>query len=364
MTLLVRKGLLLLPIGAFLVLVNLWVDPAYLFHQAGKKQMAAYMLEGKTATNLFHHDKRQALRYYVSGLTERKEVLILGSSRAMVFDASLFPDATFFNAAVPAGDLEDIVACYQVFQDAGLIPNLVIIGAEPYMLNGRYESQLHLRSEYRRGLERLGLERVENAPLLERWVDRRYRELISPTYFQEALGRLPKLVKRGRPVPIATNDPMPERRALRADGSLVFDRRHRSRTVEEVNKIAVAYVTRRVPGLSCFPELDRDRMHVFETFVEALLEDGIEVILLLPPFHPITYEMMVADREYRMLTEAQRYFERFAKGRGIPVYGSYDPKECGCDETEFVDGHHPKPETLMRVFRQARKKAVAGGGAP
>lgn len=359
MTLFIRKMLLVLPLGLFVLGVNLWVDPASLFHQAGKKKMAACMLEGKTTTNLYHHDKRQAMVYYVAGLKEPKKVLVLGSSRAMVLDASLFPETSFFNAAVPAGDLEDLLASYEIFHEAGKTPGLVILGPEPYMLNGRYTSELYLKDEYEHALKRLGLAKDNEESFWFRLVDRKYRELLSPDYFQESFGKLPQLIKEGRPIPEVTDDPMPELRSLRADGSLIFDRRFREAPVEKVNEIAVAYVTRRVPGLTCFPELDAGRKRIFETFVESLLDEGVKVIFLLPPFHPITYDLMMADREYRMIPVAQAYFTDFAKKHGIPVYGSYNPKECGCTDADFVDGHHPKPEALMRVFREERDKAAA-----
>jgi len=34
----------------------------------------------------------------------------------------------------------------------------------------------------------------------------------------------------------------------------------------------------------------------------------------------------------------------------VPVIGSFDPRRSGCDETEFLDGVHPRESCIHRVL--------------
>lgn len=349
------KLVLMLPLGVAIVIFNLWVDPASLFHQAGKQQIAAYMLEGLNVTNIYHHDKRQSLRYYAAGLDEPRGTLVFGSSRPMLIDSSFFPDKTFFNAGVPGATLNDLLACYQVFYEKGLIPERVVIGLEPYMLNGRYRCDLYLKPEYRRALHRLALADLDTAAFLTRFIHRRYRELISPDYFQKSISTLPRLLNKGRPVPSPTTEPEAERRMLRADGGLVYAREVRERSREEVAQIATKLVARRPKELTWFPKLDENRIRVFETYIKSLLAEGVEVVFMLFPYHPIPYNELTKAGQFGMVCAAQEYFETFAAQHGIAVYGSYDPAQCGCDATDFYDGLHPKEGAMMRILEAGPK---------
>jgi len=350
MTRFALKALLLAPLALFFVGTNYFVDPAGLFHRDQERQVAAYLLEGRNVTNVRNHDDRRGLEYFVEGLPEARDVLVFGSSRTMTIDASFFPGETFFNASVPAANLQDLLANYQLFHERGFAPKRVLIGVEPHMLNAGYDNQRYLAEAYIRALVRLGLPATDPRPFLARWIDPRFSQLFSPSYFQVAVGYLPALLTRGRPVPEPTMAADGDQSVVRADGSLRYDLKRRTRSPEDVRAKAARFVAKHPEELAHFHRLDPAAQERFEAFVRSLVDDGVEVLFLFAPYHPVTYDTLAANPSYAMVEEAQRYYRALADRLGITTYGSYDPAACGVPAAAFYDAVHSAPESLRTLF--------------
>ncbi|MDQ1256201.1 MAG: hypothetical protein QG656_797 [Candidatus Hydrogenedentes bacterium] len=343
--------LLLAPAAVLLIGVNLWSDPAGLFRQRQEREIVQHLLEGKNVANVHNHDDRQNLRYFVAGLNTPKDVLVFGSSRLMVIDSSFFPGETLFNASVAAGTLRDLVADYQLFHEKGLIPKRIFIGVEPYMLNGGYSNKMYLRAEYHRGLDRLGLEEQDDLPILARFIDRRYAQLLSPTYFQVSLAFASGIIKNGRPEPYVTTEFEVDEQMIRADGSLSYGLSRRALSRAEVEDKAFRFVSKHPEELANFRRLDPRLTRIFEVFTESLLAEGVQPVFIMAPYHPVSYRLMMENDTYRIAGEVQRYYEDFAVAHGIPVYGSYDPAACGFTADDFYDAAHCSREALVRLFQ-------------
>jgi len=346
-----RKLLLVVPVVFFVAGVNVYVDPGGVFHRGQEKQIAKYLLEGDNVANVYNHDDRQGLRYYVEGLKEKKDILVFGSSRTMVVDSEFFPGERLFNASVTAGTLRDVVVNYELFHEKGLVPRKVVIGIEPYMLNGAFDNKLYLEDAYRRALARLGLPVVESTPFWSRVVDRRYAQLLAPAYFQVSVRNLDKVIALGRPQPCPTKEFEVDTQMARADGSLNYGKARRTRDAAEIRRKAERFTLRNPEELANFRVLDLNLRRMFETFASSLLEEGVEVIFLMAPYHPITYRMMLDNQAFRCVGEAKDYFEAYAAQHHIPVYGSYDAGACGVAENDFYDAVHLSRQALLRVFR-------------
>ncbi len=344
----VWKIVCILPLGIILIGINLWVDPAGLFHRELERQVAAFQLQGLNAANVRNYDDREVLRYYVDGLEAGKDVLVFGSSRSMVIDASFFPDKTMFNASVTAGTLQDVIANYQLFHTRGYVPERIVIGVEPYMLNRNYNNKRYLHDAYAQALERLGFPDPNVPSLIERCIDRRYAQLVSPSYFQASLGNLSRIIERGRLMPYATTEFVVDETMVRADGSLSYDMKRRVREADYVRTKAQRFVAKHPEELANFRTLDENACRLFEAFITDLLNDGVEVIFLLAPYHPVSYEMMQANEAYQCVAKAETYFTDFAKQKGIARFGSYDPAVCVVAAEDFYDAVHATPEALKR----------------
>ena len=85
--------------------------------------------------------------------------------------------------------------------------------------------------------------------------------------------------------------------------------------------------------------------------MDLILQDGVEVVFFLSPYHPLVYRHLVHSEEYRIVTDVEGYFRSVAAKKGIRIIGSYDPARIGLTESDFYDGMHPKPEAVRRLFQ-------------
>ncbi len=347
------KIALLAPVPICMVLANVLVDPAGVFAHREKREAARHMLQGYGVVAEGDMDSRQVLRYYVQELTEPMDALAFGSSRTMTVSSVSFPGQRFFNASVPAATLPDVLANYQLFHEKGLIPRKVIIGADPHFFNAHADNRLYLAREYRRALQRLELASFSLSDWFMDWLDPRYLQAISPAYFQVSVYALPVLLTRGRPRAVFIRDEETPHKMVRSDGSVRYELSRRMRDPDDVERRARRYVLQYPPELLHFDHIHGNMRRIFEAFVASLRNDGIEVILFLPPYHPYVYDALVNERSCVILPIVEQYLRDFAEASGISVYGSYDPTVCGLSAEDFYDAVHATPESIRALFPNA-----------
>ena len=86
-----------------------------------------------------------------------KDVLILGSSRALQISSEWFQPLSMFNAAVFNGDLDDMIAVFQLCLEAGKTPRVAVLELNPALTNeSKADEHRVLAPYFRRALERYG----------------------------------------------------------------------------------------------------------------------------------------------------------------------------------------------------------------
>lgn len=371
------KLLLLAPIPLGMMIVNYTVDPAHLFrNDQYVNELAGHLAAGR---NVWGHDpnydERLQQRVMLEHFSEPKDILVLGSSRCKGIHKGLFPGKTFYNAGVSAGSLEDFIGIYMLYYEKNMLPRTLILELSPWLLNANNE-QLHghvrtLELEYQRGLARMGLPVTKEVSLASRLRLDKELELISPAYFQQslggilafkqALGRVVRFVygvaeqehetgreadRRSRKSGFRfTDGNIANELVLFADGSWLSSEEQRVVLQAE----AIGHVVS-PKGLQRFFKLPENRVNVFETFIRQMTADGIEVVFYLPPYHPLTYEGLVASQKYRIVKVEEDYFREFARRHGIAVYGSYNPAACDFTGNDFADCVHPRRSVMPRLF--------------
>jgi hypothetical protein len=140
----------------------------------------------------------------------------------------------------------------------------------------------------------------------------------------------------------------------RPDGSIRYRKEERDKTLAALREEAAAFAAA-VPAYSLrdFHELDPVARTYFESFVRYLLRRGIRVVFFLSPLHPDAYPGVAARHENRMLIETERYVHELGDVLAIPVVGTYDGRNSGCTETQFIDAHHPDQACVEIMFRAA-----------
>jgi hypothetical protein len=350
------KLLLFLPIIGTLVGLNYYCDPANLFQSYDyERGIAAILLEGKNVANVKNFDERALQRLYISALKAPKDIVVLGSSRSLGIGAWLFPDKTFFNSSVAGATIEDYAAIYQLYRKNGLVPKILIIGVDPWVLN-RYNDQPRWRSlapEYNEIAKILvpGKRYFESDSTLQK-----YAELFSPGYFKASVRVLISRVfspKKEQSGYFGTTDHSSDYSLKLSDGSLSYDKKGRMVTADEARRLAISYAMQSpVYSLGNFDKLDKDYMKKLEALIDLATRDKVTVIFFLPPYHPKTYALLNESGKYPGITAAEHYFAALGAAKKIKVLGSYDPAKCSMDETDFYDGMHVKNESLGKIFNR------------
>ena len=330
---------LLCSVGA----INFAVDPAQLFHGGVcERHVADLLAAGTNAANVDNYDERLLQRYYVDALQAAKDILVIGSSRSMEIRSAMFPHHSLFNASVSGASIEDLISIYQMYFERGFVPKLLILGVDPWLLN-EANGQTRwgtLSQEYFAARRRLGLD-VQSLTPWKHHGRSKFRELLSLAYLERSLSEWTNRSDAG--LADATALDVGDVPIKRADGSLAYGRAFRSAVPSKVLADAVSYATKKPAySLGDFKGLSPVIEGTFERFVTDLQTHGVEVVLYLPPYHPETYRLLVADSEYRIIQDAERYFRDFGARHAVRVTGSYNPSDIPCDASEFFDGMHPK----------------------
>jgi len=345
--------------------VNYHYDPANLFgdrtYEAG---IARLLSEGKNVANITDYDERLLQKFFVERLKNRRDVLVLGSSRSMNLGPDLFPGMTFYNASVSGASLEDDYAILQLYREHNLLPRLVVLGVDPWVFNRNSEQTRwkSLEQEYRRSMygNVLGTASSELAG------DQRLsklQQLVSFDYFRAAL----HAAHRADRDYYATNATELDVNMRLADGTITYNREHAHRSPEKVAEVAHQQAAR-IPiySLGQFRELDAEYIKLLEAFIEHLCAEGIEVVLFLPPYHPDMYAAIThAGSPYRLVKDAEDYLRRFAGQQNLQVWGSFDPNITSCGRDDFYDEMHPRSTCVTKIFAgfsspRAERKPITG----
>ncbi len=338
---------------AFVACFNYVIDPAGLFRPIGYEDgIAAIVVSRRNVANITNYDERLVQKYVIKKVEQKIDVIALGSSRSMQIRSYLFPQYTFFNHSVSGASIEDYLAIIQMYKERNLLPQKVIIGLDPWVLNresgqNRWQS---LEDEYIRSCEQLGLSvstRQDNKTA------RKYIELISMPYLKESYDQWKK---PSRASYYATTQNELQVDIELADGSRSYHETYRNKSVNEARQEAIAYANADpIYALGNFQQLDNKSIIMFEAFINNLQKMNIEVVFFLPPYHPTVYQALANNPKYIMVFAVEKYFNDLARSRDIHVIGSYNPVECSLSEADFYDGMHPKTAAVEKLFYSGTK---------
>ena len=356
------KMLLFVPVPILIIGINYSIDPAHLF-SGGKfeRGLAQLLLEKQDIKGIANFDDRLVQKFYLAGCTERKDVIVLGSSRSIHLGSEFFPREAFFNSSVWGASLEDLIAIYGMYHNSGRIPGTVVIGLDPWILNrnSRQNRWYSIRDEYYAAASLMAFNSKGNFKIGE-LLPQKLITLFSLDYFSDSLTVLKEFVRhpykaRGKPAAGVVNDE--EKNTVKyADGSFTDGKEDQKLTREESEKEMAKFVENKADfWFGGFLQLDPVLAKRFETFIRFMERDGARVIFFLPPFHPDAYRFLVSSENFSIIPKVQEYFVRYAKSRNIPVYGSYDPLDYGLTWADFSDALHAKPAGLKRCFEKAKK---------
>jgi hypothetical protein len=328
--------------------VNLAVDPAGIFHDRSEALAERWAAEGEVEIP-GNVDERRLLEEMIRRAPPSADAIVLGSSRSMQLRAASFPHRKMLNLSVSGASVEDHLALYELAWEHGIQPKLVVLTLDPWVLN-RNSGQDRWKSlgrAYDRALQRLELsdESRRDARLDDL---HRFRQLVSPAYFQESLKSLWKEARSPRSSGAFS-------RRLTRDGSTDYPRAFVEAPPESVRQLADLFVRGpEVYALDGFSGVDERALTLLEGLVKTLRARNVGLRIFLAPYHPRVYAFLASNERYRAVKTAESRFRDLAAREGIPVIGSYDPAACGFGDHDFLDGMHARESAIARLFSSGK----------
>lgn len=347
---------LLLPVFLIVSSFNLIEDPAHLYGSGVyEEQLANMLLSSKQ--NVTNVSKNIAVRTFKKIMCENYpediDVLVLGSSKALLVSSSNFPGKKVLNLAVDGGTIEDECALMYDCVRSGLKPSLVVLGVDPFQFNANVveDRTKELRELYAGYIEATGQGSKE--PSLfgfdwEKWIN-----LMSFSYFQQGMKKFKtETFEMGNQNMTVTTISENKLDTWHYDGSKSYGENMRNATTEEVEKSAKTYTHSHWKN---FNEVSLEKVQSLITLINYIRFHNAEIVILMSPYHPITYNMFMKQDEFRQVKNAEKVVAKIAKKENVKVIGSWNPDVCGCDETDFYDAAHPKVNALDEILGEFLK---------
>jgi hypothetical protein len=295
---------------------------------------ADMLIAGKTIWT--SDDLRTLKAAWIARMPAGKDVLILGSSRALPIASEWFQPLSMFNAAVFSGDMDDMISIFQLCLEAGKTPRVVVLELNPALTNeAKAGEQRALEPYFRHALARYGFR-----PPLRLW-----SELVSALQFRLNLRRLqsPAWGVSKKPVPGATRllpDGVPEYTLEQSSPSPDLVQASVVLSISNFDRGYIPWRTKSQP--------DAYDLRLFRRFLDDLQSRGISVIVWLAPVHPAAYDFYAKLGGYD-----ETWIRREMASRNITVVGSYSPAVARATKADFFDDIHPRAGIVHRLFKEA-----------
>ncbi len=328
---------------------NYKVDSLGLVNSNALDNAAKDLANGNMIAGLNNFDERIFRKKVIENLKDNIDWIVLGSSRSMMLRKRTFlnTDEKFHNYSVSGAILEDYIALMSIHIDnQHKFPKNIILGIDPWIFNKNNGQKRYLSfvSDYNRLISKInGIQIINEKPQY-------INKLFSIEYLIENI----KFVKNN----ISNNlkgyyivDTINIDTSIRElDGSLQYPYKNRNPNFEKVKDDAISYANGNVYSLNKFTKLDN--IELFKSFILYLKNNGVNVILYLPPYNPISYDLLSNNKKYIMINEAEKYLFAFSEKYDIKIIGSYNPHKYNLSYKDFFDGMHGLDKTYNVIFKE------------
>ena len=329
-----------------IALFNCFVDGIGLFrYTKGLKYMATALINGKmVAGPLGGYDERELQRIVVKNYPSRRDIITIGSSRNMQLRKRFFHgNQDFFNHSMAAASIEDYVSVVSLYIAEGNLPKTVIISIDPWVFNaknGMPQWWKHLADSYKEMASKI-YQQTSNVDLGQ---TSRYRQLINLDYTIANY----KYMRKGKKLRLTDRADIDDF-VREPDGSIHFPYRWRYKRDERAD-----YPPHAMPITYLNNFNTMSNFQLLQDFAIYLQKQGVEVVFLLIPFHPVAYKLFNDSSRYRIVLTIEDMLRDFAQRNKMKLIGSYDPKRYGLTGKDFFDDTHGHETVVQKVVQEYR----------
>ena len=334
-------------------LFNFFVDSVGVFGNKSYLSKAAQdLVDGNKIAGLDNYDERVFQQLIIQKNQKKVDTIALGSSRSMMIRKRYVESTKFFNHSVSGASLEDYMIIVDLYKSKKkYIPKYVIIGVDPWIFN-KFNSQARwkiFKENYFHILSKIMNKPLEKKVSFESSI---WKQLINYEYTISNIIFLKKMYNKSPYYITQTVDI--EDNTISLDGSLYYSMSQRRPNTKVVKQLAINFTKKgQVPFLERFSQLSN--INKFEKFIAYLKKDGVKVIFVLFPYHPISYDLLINNPKYAIIQDVESYLRKFAKNNNIEIIGSYNPHKYNFTNKDFMDGMHGLEIVTETIFKEYKR---------
>jgi len=321
-------------------------------------------------------DQRAWLKERLLDPRADEQLLVLSSSTLGGLSQAMFPRRAVLNGWLSAPTIEDFEASTVLLDHAPHKPPIVVLGIDAWFLNPVIDDQRwrSLTAEYiaYHRAEGEGVQVYAQKPL--RWWAT-FKERLTFATLRETLLFVRRAHRASEPIRPWLVRATPEEYCSRisaeeyirtAVGDYVSCPALRNPQAV-VDSEATTYLSLNTHSMAEWRVVDRSRAARLEAAIEHIRNDGESVVVVAPPYHPITYAALRANpNTARNLDEVDRILSEMAHRTGAEYVNLRDPSDLGCVAEDFLDSHHTKASCGRKIAERiaAAADVLAGSRQP
>ena len=296
------------------------------------------------------------------------DVLVSGSSTAGALSADMFPNHSTRNAWIGGPSVEDFEALTGVLRQMSCRPKAIVLGVDPWWIGNPAFTEVRWMAwsdDYLKFHADAGPTLALSVHARVYWASfeddlaytttRQSLDLVAAglSGFQDHLQ-----IREGTPEDICSHVPPNRVYYARAfDGH--FEKCPMPSDGER-QTIARNYLRSNMHLMGTWKDFASHRIDQFSALVKEWTAMGSYVILVAPPYNPITYQLLESEsRTHTLLSTLDDRLNALVE-QHVMFVNLRDPALAGCEESEFVDSHHARRECAMKVANalQVRVRAL------
>jgi hypothetical protein len=373
----IKSIVFVIPIIILIILVNALVDSAFVVNDRSDK-IAEIITTGKnvaiksipsdwSSLQLSIVEKRFKIKD-----TAPKEIMVFGTSRSSEIASSFFKDQSFFNCAIPGGNILDYVALYSLYKQHHLLSKYIIISIDPWSFHSRKsvvinkeiqhlaDSKISLTPSpsllkfYNSGIESLN---VNEAIITssQKGIDTKIlTELLSPNYFQINIRSA-----FSRQI-VATSDSAALNNyfLIRFDGGYSLARQSQIDSVSVIEK-SNRFISAHKGNFFLSSDTSSRYLDIFEKLLLKMKQEGVIPIIYISPVNPIVFKGVSNTSE----APVELALHNFCKKNQILKIGSFNPNKYGYNQVSnsFIDAYHPVKSVVNSIFQYHKHELDSTG---
>ena len=353
--------LLFLPILLVIGFINIFVDPANVFHSdvlAVTEEIlngnAVYFVAGNT-------DERGSRECLIQKMPKDLDCITVGPSLSMGIRRGNVGTDNYYNLSASGLNYYDYMAVFGLLKYNNISFDKIIFCIDSYFFDENIiasDTRYNVWKEYAYYMEDIlnGSERVR-FPNVKSNIEQLYvkaSQILSPTYFKASIRSLRdnwKTLLDNKRWGVVNDADTAQYAHYESDGSWTYAQSFINNTVEDVIKQSKEYDIKRQFGYGL--HMSESRKDMFVKLIEYLISDGVQIEFYLCPPAPALYDRICDPQEsdkYTMFDEIESFALEFAKSHGIKVTGTFDPYKLGIPNEDYLDSRHIRHEKLDQYF--------------